>query len=170
MKKVLAGMFMLGTVAFASAQTITFDNTTVDYGKIKPAADGNRVFTVKNVGDKPLIISRVQPSCGCTSPEFSQDPILPGKTGKIKIHYDTNRVGEFQKLIEVYSNDPVNSRSVIYIKGNVDPNAPTVTEKVEKVATDVKEATVNAGKAVAKTSKKAYKATKKAVKKTAEKL
>lgn len=164
MKKVLAGLFMLGTVAFASAQTITFDNTTIDYGKIKPAADGNKVFIVKNTGDKPLIISRVQPSCGCTTPEFSQEPILPGKTGKIKVHYDTNRVGEFQKLIEVYSNDPVNGRSVIYIKGNVDPNAPTTAEKV---AADVKEAAVNTGKAVATGTKKAVKATKRAVKRTA---
>ena len=122
MKKLLAGFAILGTVAFASAQTISFDNTVLDYGTIKPGSDGNRVFVVKNTGDKPLIISNVKPSCGCTTPDWSKEPILPGKTGQIKVHYNTTP-GPFQKMIEVFTNDPVNSRSVIHIKGNVDANA-----------------------------------------------
>lgn len=165
MKKIFAGMFLLGSLAFASAQTITFNETTIDYGTVKPAADGNKVFTVKNTGDKPLIISRVQPSCGCTTPEFSQEPIMPGKTGLIKVHYDTNRVGDFQKLIEVYSNDPVNSRSVIYIKGKVDPNAPETV--AQKVADDVKDAAKSVGSAVSTTAKKGAKAVKRTAKKVA---
>ena len=126
MKKLFAGMLMLGTVAFASAQTITFNTVNLDYGTVKPNADGNRTFIVKNTGDKPLVISRVQPSCGCTTPDWSKEPIMPGKTGEIKVHYDTAGLGEFQKSIDVYSNDPVNGRSVIFIKGKVDPNASEV--------------------------------------------
>ena len=103
MKKLFAGFALLGTIAFASAQTITFDQTTLDYGTVKPGADGHRVFTIKNTGDKPLIISNVQPSCGCTTPEWSKEPIMPGKTGAIKVHYDTNRQGNFLKIIEVFS-------------------------------------------------------------------
>lgn len=126
MKKLFAGMLMLGTVAFASAQTITFNTVNLDYGTVKPNADGNRTFIVKNTGDKPLVISRVQPSCGCTTPDWTKEPIMPGKTGEIKVHYDTAVLGEFQKSIDVYSNDPVNGRSVIFIKGKVDPNASEV--------------------------------------------
>jgi len=120
MKKILAGLFMTGALAFASAQTISFDKTTFDYGNVKAGSDGHRFFTVKNTGDKPLIISEVKPSCGCTTPEWSKDPILPGKEAKIKVGYNTGIKGAFNKLIEVYSNDPANSRSVIYIKGNVE--------------------------------------------------
>ncbi|MEC5393859.1 DUF1573 domain-containing protein [Bergeyella sp. RCAD1439] len=127
MKKLLAGMFIIGALATASAQTISFDKTTIEYGTVKTGAEGHRFFTVKNTGDKPLIISRVQASCGCTTPEWSQDPILPGKTAQIKVGYNTQINGDFQKLIEVYSNDPSNSRSVLYIKGKVDPNAPETT-------------------------------------------
>lgn len=136
MKKLIAGMLMLGTVAFASAQTISFNTTTLDYGTVKPGSDGNRTFLVKNTGDKPLIISRVQPSCGCTTPDWSKDPIMPGKTGEIKVHYNTAGLGQFQKIIEVFSNDPSSGRSVIYIKGNVDPNAaePAVANTNEKSA------------------------------------
>ncbi|WP_379965240.1 DUF1573 domain-containing protein [Epilithonimonas sp. UC225_85] len=120
MKKILAGLFMTGAIAFASAQTISFDKTTFDYGTVKAGADGHRFFTVKNTGDKPLIISEVKPSCGCTTPEWSKDPILPGKTAQIKVGYNTGIKGAFNKLIEVYSNDPANNRSVLYIKGTVE--------------------------------------------------
>ncbi|UQB68646.1 DUF1573 domain-containing protein [Epilithonimonas zeae] len=120
MKKILAGLFMTGAIAFASAQTISFDKTTFDYGNVKAGSDGHRFFTVKNTGDKPLILSEVKPSCGCTTPEWSKDPILPGKSAQIKVGYNTGIKGPFNKLIEVYSNDPANNRSVLYIKGNVE--------------------------------------------------
>jgi hypothetical protein len=47
MKKILAGLFMTGAIAFASAQTISFDKTTFDYGNVKAGSDGHRFFTVK---------------------------------------------------------------------------------------------------------------------------
>ena len=122
MKKILATALLMGTVVFASAQTITFNETTLDYGTVKANSDGNRVFIVKNTGKKPLIISNVRPSCGCTTPEWSKNPILPGKTGQIKVYYNTAITGEFRKSIDVMSNDPENKRSVIYIKGNVVAN------------------------------------------------
>jgi len=124
MKTLFAGIALFGTFTLASAQTITFDKTTYEYGDIKPNSDGTRFFTVTNTGDKPLILSNVKPACGCTTPEFSQDPIMPGKSAKIKVGYNTATPGSFNKMIEVFSNDPVNSRSVIYIKGNVDEKAP----------------------------------------------
>ena len=134
MKKILAGLFMTGAIAFASAQTISFDKTTFDYGNVKAGSDGHRYFTVKNTGDKPLILSEVKPSCGCTTPEWSKDPILPGKETKIKVGYNTGIKGPFNKLIEVYSNDPANNRSVIYIKGNVEDVAG-VNQEAKLVAT-----------------------------------
>jgi hypothetical protein len=121
MKKIFAALFITASFAFASAQTISFNETTIDYGTVKNGADGHRFFTVKNTGDKPLIISKVQPSCGCTTPKFSSDPIMPGKTAQIEVGYNTSIVGQFTKIIEVYSNDPENSRSVINIKGIVQP-------------------------------------------------
>lgn len=119
MKKIFATALLIGAFGISSSQTISFIETTLDYGNIKPNADGNKTFIVKNIGDKPLIISNVKPSCGCTSPDWSKDPILPGKTGQIKIHYNTAIQGAFRKSIEVFSNDPKSKRSVIYIKGNV---------------------------------------------------
>lgn len=152
MKKILAGLFMTGAIAFASAQTISFDKTTFDYGNVKAGSDGHRFFTVKNTGDKPLILSEVKPSCGCTTPEWSKDPILPGKSAQIKVGYNTGIKGPFNKLIEVYSNDPANNRSVLYIKGNVE-DLQGVNQEAKLVAAPVAESKAIAAPAK-KTSKK----------------
>lgn len=120
MKKIFAAVLLTASFAIASAQSISFDKTTFEYGTVKNGADGHRNFTVKNTGDKPLIISNVKASCGCTTPEWSQDPIMPGKSAIIKVGYNTTITGPFAKNIEVFSNDPANSRSVITIKGNVE--------------------------------------------------
>ncbi|MDL1914146.1 MAG: DUF1573 domain-containing protein [Bergeyella sp.] len=120
MKKILFGLFLAGgSMVYVSAQKISFENPTIDYGTVKQGSNGSREFIVKNIGNKPLIISSVKPSCGCTTPSWSKEPILPGKTGKIEVKYDTSTPSPFQKLIEVYSNDPENGRAVVYIKGVV---------------------------------------------------
>lgn len=162
MKKILAGLFMTGVIAFASAQTISFDKTTFDYGNVKAGSDGHRFFTVKNTGDKPLIISEVKPSCGCTTPEWSKDPILPGKSAQIKVGYNTGIKGSFNKLIEVYSNDPQNNRSVLYIKGTVEDLAGENAEAKLTAAPEAKAvAQVKAIPATDSNSRAAKKAVKK---------
>ena len=162
MKKILAGLFMTGAIAFASAQTISFDKTTFDYGNVKAGSDGHRFFTVKNTGDKPLIISEVKPSCGCTTPEWSKDPILPGKSAQIKVGYNTGIKGSFNKLIEVYSNDPQNNRSVLYIKGTVEDLAGENAEaKLTAAPEDKAVAQVKAIPATDSNSRAANKAVKK---------
>ena len=87
--------------------------------------DGNRVFTFKNTGNKPLILSNVQPGCGCTASEWPKEPVMPGKSAQIKVHYNTANAAPFKKSIDVFSNDPVNGRVVLYIQGTVDANAKT---------------------------------------------
>lgn len=156
MKKIFAGLFLAGSFALASAQTISFDKTVFDYGTVKVGADGHRIFTVKNTGDKPLIISKVQASCGCTTPEWSQDPIMPGKTSQVKVGYNTTLVGPFTKIIEVFSNDADNSRSVITIKGNVSDAAPAAmaTETVARAETAVLKSAVAEKVAPLKKAKK----------------
>lgn len=128
MKNLLAGFALLGAVTFASAQTIVVDKVVMDYGNVKTGSDGHRYFAVKNIGNKPLILSNVKASCGCTTPEWSKDPILPGKTAQIKVGYNTGINGFFQKQVEVFSNDPENGRIVLNIKGTVDANGKEVKD------------------------------------------
>lgn len=97
---------------------ITFDNEVLDYGTIEQGADGERFFTLKNEGTEPLIVSNCKGSCGCTVPQCPKEPILPGESSKIKVKYDTNRLGQFTKSITVTSN-ATETTKVIKITGKV---------------------------------------------------
>ncbi|MDA3819434.1 MAG: DUF1573 domain-containing protein [Candidatus Delongbacteria bacterium] len=98
--------------------SIVFEKTTHDYGTIQKDADGNCEFKFTNTGEKPLMLSNVRASCGCTVPTWPRKPIQPGETGVIKVKYNTARVGSFNKSITVSSN-AVNKRVVLRIKGTV---------------------------------------------------
>ncbi len=98
--------------------SIVFEKTVHDYGTITQGSDGNCEFKFTNKGKGPLILNNVKTSCGCTVPEWPNAPIPPGKTGIIKVKYDTNRLGAFSKTVTVNSNAK-NSLVTITIKGNI---------------------------------------------------
>ncbi|MFD2245224.1 DUF1573 domain-containing protein [Pontibacter ruber] len=113
---------LLLTSFSANAQgELKFEKETHDFGTIAEGVQATYEFKVKNVGNQPVVIANVQPSCGCTTPDWTKDPILPGKTGVIKAMYNsTGRPGPFHKSITVTSNAATPSQ-VIYIKGEVGP-------------------------------------------------
>jgi hypothetical protein len=143
MKKVILSMAVVVCSMFAvnaqdaavnpNAAEITFVSETVDYGTIEHNADGNREFKFKNTGKEPLIITNCQGSCGCTVPTWPKEPIKPGASASIKVHYATDRVGQFEKTITVTSNAKTASK-VIKIKGVVKPD-PTPAAAPVKDAT-----------------------------------
>ena len=77
------------------------------------------IFEFKNNSKKPATIQGVQTSCGCTAAEKPNEPIKPGKKGKISVSYDTKRVGPFTKTITVTSD--VSEPIVLTIRGTVLP-------------------------------------------------
>ncbi|WP_138433041.1 DUF1573 domain-containing protein [Winogradskyella algicola] len=97
---------------------ISFETEVIDYGTIEQHSDGTRLFAFTNEGDAPLLITGVKTSCGCTVPSYSKAPILPGKTGELKIKYDTKRLGAFTKTIRVTSNAEEGNK-ILKIKGNI---------------------------------------------------
>ena len=108
----------------ANGAKITFTEMEHNYGTLQKGGNGDCEFTFKNEGNEPLILSNVKASCGCTTPSYTQKPVMPGQTGTIKVHYNTNNVGGFSKTVTVTSNAVDNPRVVLRIKGNVqqDPN------------------------------------------------
>lgn len=94
-----------------------------DYGTIEKGGDPYGEFTVTNSGTEPLIISNAKGSCGCTVPEWDREPIMPGKTSKIKVRYDTQRVGPINKTVTLTSNAANEPTLTLRIKGNVKPEA-----------------------------------------------
>jgi hypothetical protein len=104
-----------------------YENETIDYGTIPHNAEGTREFVLTNNGNKPLVIESTQGSCGCTVPTKPEKPIQPGEKGIIKVHYATDRVGQFTKTVTVKSNAVGQETKVLTIKGNVLPDAPVAT-------------------------------------------
>ncbi len=98
---------------------LVFENETIDYGTIAHNSDGNREFVFTNNGNKPLIITNTQGSCGCTVPTSPKEPVAPGAKGKIGVKYATDRVGPFTKTITVSSNAAGQATKTLTIKGNV---------------------------------------------------
>ena len=102
---------------------MVFDSETIDYGTIAHNAEPNRKFEFTNNGNKPLIITNTQGSCGCTVPTTPKEPIAPGARGVIGVRYATDRVGPFTKTVTVSSNAEGMPSKVLTIKGTVLPDA-----------------------------------------------
>lgn len=102
----------------AQNDSIVFDKLEHDYGTVEKGGDGNCVFTFTNKGQKPLVLSNVRASCGCTVPQWPREPIAPGEKGEIKVKYNTKTVGSFNKSVTVHSNAANNVVS-LRVKGQV---------------------------------------------------
>ncbi len=127
---VLCAVFT-ATTAFSQGKPIAkFEKMTHDYGQVSEE-DGNvsYKFVLTNDGDAPLVISNVTASCGCTTPEWTREPITPKGKGFVTVTYGAKgRPGPISKTVSVYTNQG-DAPIVLSIKGNVSPKALTPEEK-----------------------------------------
>ena len=81
------------------------DSTYKDLGTVKEGPEVEVAYKFRNIGDKPLIIASVQPTCGCTITETPKEPFAPGEEGTIKAKFTTTgHVGTNNKTINVTAN------------------------------------------------------------------
>lgn len=111
MKKTLFCLLMLlGSTSLIQAQgkaEIKFETTSHDFGTFSEAdAIVTYVFKFTNVGDAPLVIHQAAASCGCTVPEYTTEPVLPGKAGEVKVTYNGKGryPGHFKKTVTLRTN------------------------------------------------------------------
>lgn len=105
-----------------TVENLAFESEVHDFGNVPEGPAAEYEFTFKNTGKEPINLQTVNASCGCTTPTWSKEPVLPGKTGIVKASYGTDkRPGGFTKSITVVSNA---GTKVLTIKGTVEP-APT---------------------------------------------
>jgi hypothetical protein len=124
-------LLIFGTAIFAQyAQTkMQVSATEHDFGTFKEEAGRQTFdFIVTNTGTDPLVIQNVVASCGCTTPEWTKQPIAAGAKGKVTAIYDPkDRPGPFNKTLSVYTNSKPEV-VVLTIKGEVVPHEKTVEE------------------------------------------
>ena len=93
-----------------------------DFGSIALGYEYTTTFTVTNTGTEKLVFTNVRGSCTCTVPEYSKEPIEPGKTGTIKVKFTPGMpLGEQIKYVTITANTK-RKIAVISVKGNVRKN------------------------------------------------
>ena len=123
MKKIIALFALILGFAFTSnAQgALKFKQEKHDFGTITEGTIATYSFEFTNTGKTPVVISNVKPSCGCTTPDWTREPVMPGKTGKVTASYNSaGRPGIFNKTVTVINNGEA-SQIVLGIQGTVAP-------------------------------------------------
>jgi hypothetical protein len=130
MKRLFLVFSILSIGASVLAQPVMkLTSSEHDFGTFKEEAGRQTFdFMVSNTGNAPLVIQNIVASCGCTTPDWTREPIQPGAKGKITAIYDpAGRPGQFNKTLSVYTNSDPNI-VVLTIKGEVISREKTVEE------------------------------------------
>jgi hypothetical protein len=137
MKKflLLAALFTAGLSAMAQSadDLIKISTEKHDFGKIKQNVPVTTFFTITNTTDKPVIIENAWAGCGCTTPEYSKEPIPAGGTSKLKVGYNAAAMGHFDKAVNIKLAG-VTEPKVVMITGEVvDGGSNGATAKAQSV-------------------------------------
>ncbi len=107
---------------------VKFDRTFHDFGKATEGEQVETIFVITNVGKEPVIIKSHEVQCGCTTPSYSLEPIMPGKSSNIKVGFNTNgKMGINDKTVKIITNGGTHElkfKCEVTAKPNVDPIEP----------------------------------------------
>ena len=134
MKKfIFTSVILLFFANFIIAQqkqaTISFETTNHNFGKIKELGGiVSYKFNFTNTGAEPLVLEQVRASCGCTSTNWTKQPIAPGSKGYVIANYNPrNRPGKFSKSVTVTTNT-AHKTTVLRFSGEVIPKPRTIAD------------------------------------------
>jgi hypothetical protein len=117
----LAAGLASGALAQGSKPRAVFKETSHDFGKVKQGDVVSHEFVFKNAGGAPLVVERVETTCGCTAALVSEKTVGPGKDGKIKTTFDTRGYsGRLSRYIYLISNDGENPRREISLVATIE--------------------------------------------------
>ena len=101
----------------ANVTSVSIDRTTIDFGSFPLSEKQEGRFMLSNTGNSLLVIQDIVTSCGCTKVEYSKEPVRPGGTLEVKVLYEAEDAGFFNKMVTVYCNTE-NSPLCLSIKGS----------------------------------------------------
>jgi hypothetical protein len=97
---------------------IEWKSDVVEVGEIPQSVPKTIEFQFKNTGKTDVLITNVQPSCGCTAADYTKTPIKPGEVAKIKATYNAANKGTFAKTIKVTTSAEEGQKTLTF-KGTV---------------------------------------------------
>jgi len=113
----MIGRAQQATVQSPPIESLEITERSFDFGKIPQGRPVTHAFTVVNKGKTPVSIENVQTSCGCTTPQWSKEPIAPGASAVVTVGYNAASEGPFSKTVTVFYSG--NQQKGIVIAGNV---------------------------------------------------
>ncbi|MFN8238038.1 MAG: DUF1573 domain-containing protein [Chitinophagales bacterium] len=116
---ILMSFFLLATITKADppvSSKIKFSEKEYDFGTLPQGKPVAHEFEFTNTGTEPVVLENVKASCGCTTPTWTKEPVMPGKKGTIKAQYNMAREGSFRKSITVTTKD--GETVELFISGN----------------------------------------------------
>lgn len=136
---IILGMLVMFSSYGQPEKELNFNEETHDFGVIKEeAGPAEFKFEFTNTGQDPVKITNVRASCGCTTPSWTREPVLPGRKGFITAIYNPrNRPGPFLKTLTVYT-DGRQKSIMLRIKGKVEPKPRTIEDDFPVVIGDLR--------------------------------
>jgi len=104
----------------ARAPVLNVDNTDFRFGQIRQGEKVEHTFVLSNSGKSDLVIRKVRASCGCTAVQPEKKVIAPGEKVNIKMVFNSaGKVGNQNKTVTIITNDPKNSKTILWVRGEV---------------------------------------------------
>ncbi len=117
------------------AYDVKFDKTFHDFGKVSEGEQVETIYVLTNVGKEPVLIQSDQVECGCTTPSYTKEPIMPGKSTNIKVGFNTNgKLGTNNKKVTLTTNGgkhELTFKCEVTEKAKVDPIEPGSPMKIK---------------------------------------
>lgn len=105
-------------VKSAELSAVSWKSDMIDVGDIPQSKPKTILFEFVNTGKTDIIITNVQPTCGCTTSNYTKTPIKPGETAKVNAVYNAANKGAFTKTIKVTTNAEETPKNLTF-KGTV---------------------------------------------------
>ncbi|MBC6605303.1 DUF1573 domain-containing protein [Hymenobacter sp. BT188] len=109
---------------------IQFEEMKYDFGSVKQGDIVEHVFKFKNIGTAPLVIANIGTTCGCTVPDWTKEPIMPGKSGTVTAKFNSaGKMGMQNKVLTVESNS-AGGNTMVALVGEIKDAATATTEAI----------------------------------------
>ncbi len=117
MRRSFITLYALAATALTAVAQPRFTSNTemYDFGQIEWKQPATVQYSITNTGDRPLVLTGVEPDCACSVARWTKTPIAPGAKGVIDVTFDARMLGHFNKSVAVYSNA---SPHLAYLKFN----------------------------------------------------
>lgn len=109
-----------------ASSKIKFEKLEHDFGNQPQGKPVTYEFEFTNISSSPVVLENVSASCGCTTPTWTKEPVMPSKKGSIKAQYNMAREGAFRKSITVTTKD--GEVIELFVSGNAIAQKPGVDD------------------------------------------